>query len=68
MPFETAVQQLIQQNIDKPVALVAAARAYKLAGRHTTAYITFARYMAQHGVPKYLKNVQQQDRQQHGLH
>lgn len=53
VPFETAVQQLIQQNIQRPLAFVAAARAYKAAPRTSLAWRSFVQFMAQHGVKKY---------------
>lgn len=55
VPFETAVQQLIQQNIQRPLALVAAARAYKIAPRNSLAYQTFVEFMAKHGSKKYAR-------------
>jgi len=53
VPFPVALQQLIQQNIPKQIALVAAARAYKIAPPKSLAYQTFVEFMAKHGIKKY---------------
>lgn len=58
VPFNTAVQQLIQQNIQRPIALIAASRAYKIAPRNSVAFVSFAKWMRDHGINKWWKIVQ----------